>query len=536
MADLSTLTLDDLTRPVDGQAQTIAHQITRIQAATNTLANTLEWANLCIPTGKKYWNGTEYAESDGTTLINEESSLDALVYALSAVFKQPIESEGFEPVGDGYQIQLPVHTNPETNETYVTSVTLPTGYYQGVKITPVFEESDGNYDNVINVLDELVDSVSTQTYNYNPSDYKFDYVKSIRLTVQNAELSDTFTLYKNNIRRYVTKDGWISGQINTSVPEATAHFITSAATLGISDVVKNGYAFTNGNNSLYTNKDQYEWVYDGSAEPNPRNPLNVLLEDSSCNLTHINQNSQLNSTVVPIDRQASYAIRIEPGIIHAPRYIYIPSFQALTLVSSNPISADKVLNGYTGFVNGGKIAGSMPDNSTKDDLIISLNLTEDGFTIKPPKGYYDGEKSYGTSNIKYWSISDIQIAPASENKEDGKITLTSASSTETMLAGYYSGGSRQIDVQPAIIVPSVNYAAESNDEVVTFEVSEGWVSEINVSIAIDDASIVLSDQNLTRDDHIYTVVNKTENAEEPNFFMKSVEIDLTGLYGTLAAI
>lgn len=552
MAEINDLTLDSLHDPENennfAEQQTIAHQITRIQAATNTLANTLEWANLHIPTGKKYWNGTEYVESNGTTVINKESSLDALVYALSDVFKQPVESEDFKQVGDGYQIQLPVHTDPETNETIVTSVTLPTGYYQDVKITPVFEESEGNYENVINVLGLLTDTLSTQTYTYNSSDHDFDYVQNIKLTVKDAELKDTPILYKTGIRRSVESDGWISGNIDTPVPESKAYFITSNLNPNIADVVKNNYENTNNATDRVTNKDLYEWVYNSSTEFNPNHILNTPYISTNCNLTYINQSGLLNGASVPIDKQQQYAIRIEPGIIHAPRYILIPSFYSLTYINPlstdiKPMKAEFILRGQAGFVNGNKVTGSMPDRSKQSEsLQLPLSVTDGVLTITPPKGYYDGDKSYGTSGINYSSISDIQITALSEDPEDPEDPnettriLTSAFNEEEMSSGYYSSGTRYIKVQQSTITPTVNYNPTSNDKVVTFSGQSGWIDKIKVSVNVIDAEITLSDQDLQRNDHIYTVGNKTQGSNDPNCFMKSVNIDLTGLYGTLASI
>jgi hypothetical protein len=158
----------------------------------------------------------------------------------------------------------------------------------------------------------------------------------------------------------------------------------------------------------------------------------------------------------------------------------------------------------------------MPDRSKESETLqLPLSATDGGLTIKPPKGYYDGNTSYGTSGINYYSISDIQITALAEDPEDPENPnettriLTSAFNEEEMSSGYYSRGTRYIKVQQSTITPTVNYSPTSKYDVVTFSGQSGWIDNIEVSVNVIDAEISLSDQDLYHTDHIYPVGNKT---------------------------
>jgi hypothetical protein len=158
----------------------------------------------------------------------------------------------------------------------------------------------------------------------------------------------------------------------------------------------------------------------------------------------------------------------------------------------------------------------MPDRSKESETLqLPLVVTDGVLTITPPKGYYDGLKSYGTSGINYSSISDIQINALTEdpeNPEDPNETtkiLTSAFNEEEMSSGYYSSGTRYIKVQQSTITPKVNYSPTSEVDVVTFSGQSGWIDKIEVSVNVIDAEITLSDQDLKNDNHLYPVSNKT---------------------------
>ena len=96
---------------------------------------------------------------------------------------------------------------------------------------------------------------------------------------------------------------------------------------------------------------------------------------------------------------------------------------SLSSQTAGTADKDKILNGYTAWVNGTKVTGTIPTKTNTD-------LSASGATVTVPAGYYASQvtKSVATAT---------QATPSISVGTDGKIT---ASATQT--AGYVSAGTK----------------------------------------------------------------------------------------------
>lgn len=525
MADRTTL--QNLNRNDQNQNlnKTVAHQIERIQAATNTLYDTIQ-SKLSIPTGSIYWdaNTESYKTATSAIPVNDTHGLDALVHAVTGAF-QPLDFDGLTQDDKGaYRIELPVHTTADGDH-IMEAISLPDGYYQGITIKPVFAEGD-KYDEVLNVcakyeVTKLTD-FTNNTLSVNAKNIGYDFIEQIDVTVPYANINRGATIAgKEMISVQTIASGWIAQGTRTfSLPESKLYRYTGTnAPTDVTDISYINTAVSGYGNQPYTRVNH-----------------NVLVQ-------------QLALVSLPIE-SAPYTLRIDPGLTHAPRYMKIPALSEVTPVrSGKAIEAKYVLEGYGGWITGKWITGAMPNRSDGPNklnyIAVEPRTDADGATqlwIKPQEGYYDGDTSYSVGNsINVRTFEDVDLEVQSSQPASIDVTLTGPYYKETIAPGYYASESRYIKVKGSTLQPKVNYDLKdpNTGEVVpavTFEGEDGWirVADVTLDVNITEETVPLEPSELTGPAVI--VSNKESENSPGDRFFKTVVFDLDPLYTVLASI
>lgn len=525
MADRPTL--QNLNRDDQNLIKTVAHQIERIQASTNTLYDTIH-TKLSIPTGSIYWdaNTESYITASSAVPVNETHGLDALVHAVTGAF-QPLDFDELTQDDNGaYQIELPVSNDKDGNP-IVKAISLPDGYYQGITIKPVFAEGEG-YDDAINVcakyeVTKLTD-FTNNTLSVNAKDIGYDFIEQIDVTVPYAHFNRMATIIgRGSFTIQTTSAGWIAeGTRGFSLPESRLYKYVNR--IMPSDITDEAYVKTSEN--------------DYGSQPYDR-------------ITHDALVNYLGLVPIPIEL-ASYTLRIEPGLTHAPRYIRIPSLSDVTPVrgSMKAIEASYVLEGYGGWINGKWIAGAMPNRSEGsnklDYIAVEPRTDADGVTqlfITPKEGYYNGKTSYSVGNsIEVNTFEDIALEVQTSQPSSIDVTLTGPYYKETITPGYYASETRYIKVKESTLQPNVNYDLNLDpskgdvESAVTFTGEDGWirVADVTLDVNITEETVSLEPSELTGPAVI--VSNKESENSPGDRFFKTVTFDLDPLYTVLASI
>lgn len=522
MADRPTLS--NLNRDDQNLIKTVAHQIERIQASTNTLYDTIE-NKLSIPKDSIYWDAdTEsYITASSAVPVNDTHGLDALVHAITGAF-QPLDFDGLTQDDNGaYRIELPVSNDADGNP-IVESISLPDGYYQGITIKPVFAEGDDKYDDAINVHKAYPISVTSREMSVNAKDIDYDFFEQVDLTVPYATTNRDATIDgKELISIQTTSAGWIAQGTRTfSLPESKLYkYVDSNAPIDVT-----GTFYIKTVTSGYGVQEYY-------------------------NVRHVGLVANLALASLPIE-STSYTLRIEPGLTHTPRYIKIPSLYDVTPVIENKsaIESKYVLEGYGGWINGTWISGGMPNRSVGSNALtyiaVEPRTDADGATqlwIKPKEGYYDGNTSYPVGNsIEVNTFKDITLEAQNSQPSDIDVTLTGPYYKETIDPGYYASESRYIKVQGSTLQPKVNYdlnldPSKGNVEsAVTFTGMDGWinVADVTLDVNITEETVSLEPSELIGPAVI--VSNKESETGPGDRFFKTVTFDLDPLYTVLASI
>lgn len=526
MAD--KLTLSNLNRDDQNLVKTVAHQIERIQASTNTLYDTIQ-NKLSIPRGSIYWDvDTEsYITASSAVPVNETHGLDALVHAITRAFQPLNFGELNQDENGAYRIELPVHTTADGDH-IMEAISLPDGYYQGITIKPVFAEGD-KYDEVLNVCEKyevtkLTDFINN-TLSINAKAIGYDFIEQVDVTVPYATFNGKATITgKGLVTIQTTASGWIdAGNRAFTLPESKLYkYVGSSAPTDVTDNLS--YVKTSGND------------YGIQSYENVRHDALV---------------NNLRLVSIPIEA-TSYTLRIEPGLTHAPRYIRIPSLYDVTPVQEGKaaIISKYVLEGYGGWIEGKWVSGSMPNRSEGPNKLASIAVEPrtdaDGATqlwIKPQEGYYNGTTSYPVGNsIDVNTFEDIALERQTSQPSSTDVTLIGPYYKETITPGYYASETRYIKVKGSSLQPNVNYDLNLDpsegdiESAVTFTGDDGWinVADVTLDVNITEETVSLEPSELVGPAVI--VSNKASATSPGDRFFKTVTFDLDPLYTVLASI